>query len=568
MKKVLLTYIMIFGIIAINAQDTSLGWVGRVAGSGFEQVWDLHIDDSDNTYTTGNFSGTTKFIDANGTTSVPSNGDQDAFMVKYDSEGNILWYTAFGGSEDDYCYGVTTDSDNNVFITGAFKGSVDFDPTGTGDVRTSADNFDIFICKYNEDGEYQWTKTIGSGNRDEAKSITTDVNDDIYITGRFLRETDFDPGTGVAELNGANSTPDAFLLKLDNDGNYQWAHKIGSSSGLEIGEVVKDGKDGSVILCGGFDSTVDFDPGTGTSELFGAGLSEIYFTKFDYNGDFRWVKSFQGDGYETCQDLAVDQDGNIYATGWFRDAADFDTGSGVTLFTSEGAEDSFIAKLNPQGNTIWARQIGSPSLEWSYSIAVDEVGDVYTTGFFYSTVDFDPGSGKTELTSEGIEDVFITKLTTDGNFDWAKQVGGSGSDAGYGIEIGDNGDIFIIGSHWGTADLDPESTTFNLNNNGSSDVFVLKINQEVISSIYDNNELASNYSISPNPSAGILSINSLDNNTPYKIEIYTLDGGRVDQYFLPFDLNVYMDLSNLNIGLYVVKIYDKEGVSSVRWIKI
>ena len=158
MKKIVLAFIMIFGIIAINAQDTSLGWVGRVAGSGYEQVWDLHIDDSDNTYTSGNFSGTTKFIDDDETLSASSNGGQDVFMVKYTSDGSIAWFVTFGGSEDDYGYGVTTDSDNNVFITGAFKGSVDFDPTGTGDVRTAADNFDIFICKYNEDGEYQWTK--------------------------------------------------------------------------------------------------------------------------------------------------------------------------------------------------------------------------------------------------------------------------------------------------------------------------------------------------------------------------------------------------------------------------
>ena len=564
--KVTTTLLFLFSALLMQAQDTSLGWVARVAGSGFDQVSHLHIDDSDNTYTVGNFSGTTKFTDESGSTSVSSNGGQDGYMVKHDPDGAIAWYVTFGGSEEDQCFGVTTDSEENVFLTGAFKGTVNFDPNGSGDTRTADDNFDIYITKYDKDGNYLWTKTIGSGNRDEAKSIATDINDDIYITGRFLRNTDFDPGSGVAMLNGANSTPDAFILKLDNDGNYQWAHKIGSSSGLEIGEEVLDGLDGSIVMCGGFDSTVDFDPGAGETELFGAGSSEIFFVKYDYNGNFRWVKSFKGEGYETCQDLAVDQDGNIYATGWFVDEVDFNTGSGTTIFTSEGAEDSFIAKLSPQGNTIWARQIGSENLEWSYSIDVDEIGDVYTTGFFYSTVDFDPTSGVSEMTSAGIEDVFITKLTTDGAFEWAKQVGGTGSDGGYGIKIGDNGDIFLAGSHWDNADLDPETTTYNVSNNGSADAFVIKINQKVISSIEDNSIFAYSYSLAPNPSHGPLMINHLDEASPYQVEIYSINGNRVGKYEI-LD-NQSLDLSHLTKGMYSVVIFDETGIVNLPWIKM
>ena len=565
MKNIITLNLLLTSLTIIQAQDTSLDWIARAAGTGFDQVFDLHIDDDDNTYTAGSFSGTMRFIDGSVTIQESSDGGLDAFALKLNAEGEIVWYTNFGGSEDDYCYGITTDSQGNIFLAGSFKGTVDFDPSENEKFSTAVGNFDMYISKFDASGNYLWTKTIGNTSVDEAKSICTDENDNIYITGRFLRTTDFDPGSGVAELSGANSTPDGFVLKLDNDGNYQWAHKIGSSSGLENGEVIVDGKDGSILVSGGFDSTVDFDPSNGTAELFGAGLSEIYFAKYDYNGNFKWVKSFQGDGYETCQDLAVDLDGNIYATGWFRDAADFDTGSGVTLFTSEGAEDSFIAKLSPQGNTIWARQIGSPNLEWSYSIAVDEIGDVYTTGFFYSTVDFDPTSGSTELTSEGIEDVFITKLNTDGSFEWAKQVGGNGSDGGYGIEIGDNGDIFVLGNHWDTADLDPETSVFNVSNNGSSDAFVIKINQTVISDIDYNEELKTNFVIAPNPSQGILHINQIGTQDLEQIDIYSAQGVLVKSQSAP---RQSINLSYLPKGLYSVILYTKDGKINLPWAKI
>lgn len=566
MKEILLSVLLACGLIAVNAQETNLGWLGRVAGSGFDQVWDLHIDDSDHTFIAGSFTGTTQFIGDNETLTVASNGDQDAYMVKFNADGSVAWYVTFGGVDEDYCYGVTTDSDDNVFIAGAFKGTVDFDPNGSGNVKTAVDNFDMYISKYNKEGEYLWTKVIGSGSVDEAKSITTDVNDDVYVTGRFLKRTDFDPGSGVAELNGANSTPDAFVLKLDNDGNYEWAHRLGSSSGNELGEDILDGRDGSIVVSGGFTGTVDFDPGSGVSELFGGGLLEIFFVKIDYNGDFRWVKSFEGDGYETCQDIAIDHDGNIYATGFFRDEVDFDTGSGVTLFTAEAAEDSFIAKLNPQGNTVWAKQIGSPNAEWSFGIAVDELGDVYTTGFFGGTVDFDPGSGVHQVSSTGLEDVFITKFTTDGIFKWAKQLGGTGSDAGYGIEVGDNGDVFVLGNHWDMADLDPESSVLNVGTNGSSDAFLIKINQEVISFINDYHTPRSSYSIFPNPSIGDLTIQRLESADAFYIEVFNINGNRVGQYSILS--NHSLDLSRLNPGMYTVVIYDKSGRVNIPWVKI
>ena len=123
--------------------------------------------------------------------------------------------------------------------------------------------------------------------------------------------------------------------------------------------------------------------------------------------------------------------------------------------TSVGLDDIFISKLDSAGNFVWAKNFGGTAGDYGTSIATDVAGNVYTTGNFYNTVDFDPGSGINNLTSAGQNDVFILKLNTQGGFEWAKNVGGGSVDEGTSIAVDAIGSVYTIGSFTNTADMDP-----------------------------------------------------------------------------------------------------------------
>ena len=154
----------------------------------------------------------------------------------------------------------------------------------------------------------------------------------------------------------------------------------------------------------------------------------------------------------------MDSSGNVYTTGYFFFDVDFDPGAGSTELTSAGSNDVFVSKLDPLGNFVWAKRFGGPSSQVSFSIAVDDSGNVYTTGYFQGTADFDPGSGTSNLTSVGSEDVFVSKLNSVGNFVWAKSFGG----IGYSVAVDSSGNVYTTGYFAGTEDFDPGAGTSNI----------------------------------------------------------------------------------------------------------
>ena len=167
---------------------------------------------------------------------------------------------------------------------------------------------------------------------------------------------------------------------------------------------------GNVYTTGYFEGSVDFDPGIGTNLLTSAGLIDIFVLKLDTSGNFQWAKSMGGNSNDAGCSIALDGSGNVYTTGYFLATADFDPGPGTTNITSAGLTDIFISKLDAAGNFIWVKGIGGTYTDRAQSIAVDNLDNIYTTGFFCETADFDPGEGTSTLTSAGLDDIFVLKL--------------------------------------------------------------------------------------------------------------------------------------------------------------
>ncbi len=483
LKSVLVGGSLLITSATVNAQ-VNLQWVKNIGGTSSDLSSSTTVDAAGNVYVTGTFYGTADFDPGTGVANLTAVDLGDIFVAKYDNNGNYVWAKRMGGNGNDMSNSIAVDAAGNVYTTGFFATTVDFDP-GAGVVNlTSGGWTDIFVSKLDNNGNYVWAKSMtGTGAKDDyGYSITLDAAGNVYTTGYFENTVDFDPGAGVANLTSTGGT-DIFVSKLDNNGNYVWAKNIGGTNNDLSNSVALDAT-GNVYITGYFQGTVDFDPGLGTADLTPDSGSNIFVSKLDNNGNYVWAKALGGNrGYA----IAVDAAGNIYTTGIFSGTRDFDPGSGVANLTSAGIYDIFVSKLDNNGSYVWAKRMGGTGIDYVTSIALDATGNVYTTGYFPGTANFNP-AGTANLTSAGYNDIFVSKLDTNGNYVWAKRLGGSNYDYGQGIALDASGNIYLTGSFAGMTDFNPNGGT-NLYSNGGDDVFLVKLSEVSVTIAASENNL-------------------------------------------------------------------------------
>jgi len=431
------------------------------------------VDASGNIYIAGDFQGTADFDPGAGTYNLTSAGSADAYVSKLNSSGDLVWAKTFGGAGFDYGTSVAVDASGNIHTTGHFAGTADFDPGAGTTNLTSAGYDDVFVSKLNSSGDYVWAKKFGGIDYDYGLSVAVDPLGNVYTTGYFVGLADFDPGVGTTNLTSAGGS-DAYVSKLNSSGDLVWAKTL-EGAGFDSGASVAVDASGNVYTTGYFGGTADFDPGAGTSNLTSAGSTDAYVSKLNSSGDYVWAKKFGGIDGERGQSVAVDLSGNVYTTGFFKGTADFDPGVGTQGLTSSGSDDVFVSKLNSSGGFEWAKKFGGDGMDWGLSVAVDSSGNVYTTGYFAGTADFDPGVGTQDLISVSNFDVFVSKLNSLGGFEWAKQFGGFDYDSGRSVTVDTSGNVYATGNFGSTVDFDPGVGIQNFISAGGYDVFVSKL---------------------------------------------------------------------------------------------
>jgi len=381
--------------------------------------------------------------------------------------------SVFGGVGNEFSESTVVDSTGNIYTTGRFANTVDFDPgVGTSNL-TSAGLSDVFVLKLDASGNLLWAKSFGAAAADAGLSIAVDSTGNVYTTGFFASTVDFDPGAGTTNLTTAGSS-DVFISKLDASGNLVFAKRFGGGIS-DLGYSIAVDSTGNIYTTGFFQDTVDFDPSAGTTNLTTAGLSDVFISKLDASGNLVFAKRFGAAEADAGRSIALDSTGNIYTAGYFEQTVDFDPSAGTTNLTSAGRSDVFVSKLDSSGNLVFAKRFGAAETDVGLSVAVDSTGNVYTTGYFEQTVDFDPGAGTTDLTTGGGSDVFVSKLDASGNLVFAKRFGGSNDDGGISISVDSNGNIHTTGYFEERVDFDPGAGTSNLTSAGGTDVFVSKI---------------------------------------------------------------------------------------------
>lgn len=354
------------------------------------------------------------------------------------------WAVEVDGQSDQRSYGVATDTSRNIYYTGEFTDSTDFDPgAGTYYATTPIGNRG-YISKLDPDGNFLWAKILEGTGGSSGYTVQVDDSANVYVAGYFANTVDFDPGPGVYNLTG-NGGSDIFVLKLDSNGDFVWAIGIGGTDSDQANKLCLDGN--NIYVTGSFRNTADFNPGPGVANLTAAGTLDVFVLKLDIAGNYVWAQRIGGTQGETGYSIQTDGLGNVYTVGQFSGTCDFDpSGSGSYTMVAIGSTDGFITKLDASGNFVWVVRIGNTGSETCHGIAFDGPGIFYVTGSFTATTDFNPDNLVTAyLTPSGPGDSYICKLDSSGSYIWATQQGFANMDAGNEIALDAGGNIYVTG---------------------------------------------------------------------------------------------------------------------------
>ena len=459
------------GLAVGNAQSVHTRWVRSFGGSSIDNGKDIAVDRFGHVYTTGRFTGTSDLDPGPGVHNLTSAGSSDVFIARLDTAGNFVWARHLGGSAADYGNAIATDTSGNVYVTGYFSGTADFDP-GPGVFNlTSFGSDDIYLVKLDSSGNFAWATQAGSTLGDRAEDVAVGPGGKVYLTGIYRNTVSF----GSFSLTSAGGT-DVFVVCLDAAGNYLWAKSLGGSQSEEGNSITVD-TFGNVYTAGGFYGLTDLDPGTANYYLSSAGQLDIFVCKLDQAGSFVWAIRTGGSNNDEAISITTDLPGNVYTTGTFNGSVDFDPGAGVSTITSN-TRDAYVCKLSASGTFIWAKGIsGTGSAgDDGYGITVDANGNVFAAGSFSGTLNMNTGQGTLSYPSAGGQDIYLAQFSSSGNLDWVKRAGGIASDYCYNLALDGQSKLYAIGSFAQTADFSLGGVTHTATGNGlNSDIYVHKI---------------------------------------------------------------------------------------------
>jgi hypothetical protein len=378
-----------------------------------------------------------------------SPGGFDVFLAKYDPTGRHLWSKRAGDSSDQACASVVVDSNESVIITGHMGGTANF---GGQMPLSSAGALDVFVAKYEPSGALLWNKRFGDGLSQWGRGLAVDLDDNLLVSGGF--EGDLDFGGGAITSTGPS---DAFVVKLDADGEHVWTRHFGGSGSATTYNLVSD-PDGAVLVVGWFSGTMDFGGGARTS----AGNTDVFVVKLDADGQHLWDRRYGDASAQESEGIAVDDGGNVLLAGYFQGSIDL----GGEVLTSAGDYDVYIAKLDPDGNRVWSFRFGDDGMQAASRIVVDAFGDVLITGHTSGSADFGGGP----LVGAGSFDVFVAKLDGGGSHIWSALFGEAENQAGQTLVTDLYGNVIVTGYIQGTADFGGGA----LMSAGSSDAYIAK----------------------------------------------------------------------------------------------
>ena len=535
MKAIYLTVVFIISFVSYGKAQTQT-WQWATGPLGSSTVTAITTDVSGNAYITGQFLGTL-ILDAD--TITDTEGPyQEVYVAKYDVAGNLLW-ARFGKGYADAA-GLSADAHGNLYLTGSFyNDSVSFGSYTLTDPNRSNEKNDIFLVKYDATGNVLWAKNLGGINNDEAHGVSTDLSDNVYITGNFTGNSLTLNNIALQHLGAT----DGFIAKLDSNGNAGWIRNIGSAYRDGSAAVCADSK-GNVFMAGYFINSALYS-GSLSNAVSSPYADNMFINKYDSSGFLQWSKYAGGNNGNGITGLAADENDQVYITGYYSDTINF----GSTALTGAGLQNIFTAKYDTGGQLLWAKTTGGTYADQANSITVDGAGNAYITGYFESdTVLF---GGNILIDSIGNQVSFIAKYDVNGNEHWVVEPGGTSNNDGVGVSF-NAGSVYVAGSFesskiiFGTDTLLP-----------SHNIYLAKLDSVISTTVSPVPSSPATVWVYPNPSAGTFCFKGAEQTGT--IEVFDLTGQLVLTEKAEIE-NGSINLSGRMKGIYLYKILDRGGL--------
>ncbi len=566
MKHLLLS---IFFVFAITSKSQNFQWATSFGGANTEFINSMCTDAVGNIYAIGTFIDGVDFNPASNIYLMQTTpfDKSDVYVVKFDASGNFVWAKQIGGTDWDFDGSITIDANSDVIVTGYFSGTADLNPNAVVQNVTSVGSYDGFVLKLDAVGNFIWVKTIGGTGSDSFTKVITDGQNNIYLCGTFQGTVDINPGAGVLNVVANGTNTDLFIEKLDAAGNFVWGKNFGGVGVERFTSLALDPSANNIYAIGTFSTTTDFDPGAGITNTNSNGGKDVFIQKIDNSGSFQWVKTIGGSGDEFSGDIKISALGEIFVGIGFQNSVDADPGTSVFNLTSLGASDICLLKLNQTGSFLWAKQIGGINNEVPKALTINNnSGTSFLTSDFDGTIDFDPSAGVANLTSNGGSDVFIQSLDKDGNFLWAQNIVGTGTEFSNCLSLDNNNNLFVGGLFNNVTDFDPSASNFDLTPNGAFDDFILKLDMSTVAIKENKNEIF-NINVYPNPSIEKITISANENIDEVELQLIDITGIQLinkNEFNLKTET---LDISALASGVYFLKVSSDKQSSIVKIIK-
>jgi hypothetical protein len=357
-----------------------------------------------------------------------------------------------GGAGVDFGKDIAADSAGNIYVTGYFSATVDFDPGPATSSCTATAGTDAFLAKYGPEGNLLWVRCFAGPGADMPHTVRVDALGRATVVGYFSNTVNFDPN-GASGSRTSNGGRDAFVVQYSPDGGFRWVVTFGSAGEDDATDVAFDAKN-QAHVSGSITGGTNMDP-LGNALISSRGATDAVVATYDGNGSYVGAFQLGGPLPDAGYAIASDAAGNVVVGGTFQGVANLAQGTPQSR-TSRGSGDIFVGSYSVDGQTRSLAQIGGTGFDLLAPGGLDRdaEGNVVVTGSFQGSADFGE-PGQRTLVSNGDDDLFLAKFGPNGRLSWALGVGGSGGDRGHRCKFDRAGNVVVAGWWRGTANFDP-----------------------------------------------------------------------------------------------------------------